>query len=96
VLTCLAFTKSSLRPYLITPTKAIAKYATGCNRWIGKTIKAATPTNLYVSRERAATTSTQDDESSALEEQDNNEDEMDKNPVQTEQLVEELYTQSTI
>jgi hypothetical protein len=64
--------------------------------WVGRPIDVATPTNLHVPRERAPTTSTQGDEPPALKEQDNDKDEMDKNPVQTEQLVEELYVRSTV
>src|ERR1700747_1842592 len=64
--------------------------------WVGRPIDVTTPTNLHVPRERAATTSTQADEPPTLEEQDNGEDEMDKNPTQTEQLAEELYARSTI
>jgi hypothetical protein len=66
--------------------------------WLTRTIEPTTPTALQITRGRAESSGTQPEEplKEEEEEEEDKEDFMDKNPVQTETLAEDLYTRSSL
>jgi hypothetical protein len=83
------------RGYWSRPSKLILEGELGLG-WLTRTTKPTTPTALQITRGRAESSGTQPEEPLQEEEEDDEEDFMDKNPVQTETLAEDLYTRSSL
>jgi hypothetical protein len=80
--------------YWSTPSKLINEGELGLG-WLARTIEPTTPTVLQTTRRKAESSGTQPEEP-LKEESDEEGDLMDKDPVQTETLAEDLYGRSTL